>query len=85
MGFFHLYTLFVFTTIVGSMVWCTSLSDSTNTIGLSDIKGTFAAYGDFNSDQATDIFVISYDCKSTSFSNQQCSSLFWILFYVFGF
>ena len=75
MGFFHL-TLFVFTTIVGSLVWCTSLSDQTNTIGLSDIKGTFAAYGDFNSDQATDVFVISDDCKSISLSNQQCSTLF---------
>lgn len=56
-------TFLAFVAIVGSFLRCNALSDQTSTIGLSNIKGTFAAYGDFNSDQATDVFVISDDCK----------------------
>jgi len=40
-----------------------SISDQTESIGLSGIEGMIAAYGDFNSDQATDVFVINNDCK----------------------
>ena len=48
---------------VVSWVRCTSPSDQTTAISLASVEGTFAGYGDFNSDQATDIFVISHDCK----------------------
>lgn len=40
-----------------------STSDQTTAVGLSEIEGTIAAYGDFNSDQATDVFIINKDCK----------------------
>jgi len=38
-----------------------SVSDQTSEVGLADIEGVIAGYGDFNSDQATDVFVISKD------------------------
>ena len=50
-------------TIVSWRVDCSSVSDQTGAVGLSSIEGFFAGYGDFNSDQATDIFTISHDCK----------------------
>lgn len=41
-----------------------SVSDQTASVGLNFIEGVVAAYGDFNSDQATDVFVIADDWKS---------------------
>ena len=43
-----------------------SVSDQTSEVGLADIEGVIAGYGDFNSDQATDVFVISKDCKQSN-------------------
>ncbi|XP_057291374.1 T-cell immunomodulatory protein-like isoform X1 [Hydractinia symbiolongicarpus] len=42
-----------------SCVLCDIISDVTNDVGLSNVEGIIAAYGDFNSDKTTDIFVIS--------------------------
>ena len=54
----------VVTTLFMKYAECSSVSDQTTAIGLNGIEGRIAAYGDFNSDQATDVFVLSKDCKS---------------------
>lgn len=53
-------------TIVSWRVDCSSVSDQTGAVGLSSIEGFFAGYGDFNSDQATDIFTISHDWSTVN-------------------
>lgn len=41
---------------------CSSISDSTTAVNLNGISGIIAAYGDFNGDRYTDIFVIDENC-----------------------
>lgn len=51
-------SLFGVSCVLGDLI-----SDVTNDVGLSNVEGIIAAYGDFNSDKTTDIFVISNDGK----------------------
>ena len=55
---FSLLTLFSYTTCESEGDMYSSLSDVTYKMGGAPLNGTVAAFGDFNSDQHTDIFFI---------------------------
>lgn len=40
-----------------------SFSDVTESVGISAVDGYLAAFGDFNGDKQTDLFVVTHDGK----------------------
>ena len=42
-----------------------SFSDVTESVGISEVDGYLAAFGDFNGDKQTDLFVVTHDGKLT--------------------
>ena len=65
MWHFHFNKMIYFICIFISVDWLLAVTDVTSEINLG-VNGIIAGYGDFNSDQATDVFVIT---NSGRFSN----------------
>lgn len=57
----ELQILVVCVFVIG-LVLCNSVADETHSVNLNGVSGIIAAYGDFNGDKYTDIFVVTQDC-----------------------